>query len=124
MDSATRHAIYTATARIVALIGARDGRSLKEEFGMPEPVAEELFEVLAGYVDDAPPAISAPPHETAFGAPVRGKIPVDIYAMNAPATWGVDCSLWIDGAPVEPVLHLRFANIAGRLTQQHQNIES
>jgi len=124
LDSAIRHAIYTATARIVTLIGARDDGSLKREFGMSAAVCAELFEMLAAYFDDAPPAISVPPLDTAFGATVRGKIPVDIYAMNAPATWGVDCSLWIDGAPVEPVLHLRFAHIAGRLTLQHQYIDS
>ena len=108
MDNSLRQDIYNATSEFIDLLNAKDSRLLSDKFGISEPVSLELFEILGDYFDEGIPSLNAPPIDKAFADKIKGKIPFEIYEMNEPGTWGVDCSLWSNEIPVEPILHLQF----------------
>jgi hypothetical protein len=109
MNSEFKRSIYDIACKFIELINTKNTRLLADEFGVSESVSLELFEILGDYFDGAIPSLSAPPIDKAFSRKIQGKIPFDIYEMNNPDTWGVDCSLWVDGNSVEPILHLQFS---------------
>lgn len=124
MESELQQEIYKAIVRFIGLVNSHDGNLLRSEVGISEPVSSELYEILAEYFNDDIPPLSAPPIEKAFANKINGKVPVDIYELNEPNAWGVDCALWVKGSPVEPILHLQFSKKDEHLYMQYKYIGS
>ncbi|MGU3494870.1 hypothetical protein ACLBXM_12570 [Xanthobacteraceae bacterium A53D] len=109
----------------MAAINRRDQRVLRDEFAIGPAVLEEIEEELARSFDPGV-RIGIAPFDSAFAAlPKRGgRSSIDIFEMNEPGLWGIECVIWVDGVAQEPVLHAQAVLAAdGALRLRYRHID-
>ena len=102
-----REEAYAVIAEFVEALKDNDVPTLTGRFGLPAAVLEEIVEVLSDYFSDGYPALGIAPLDLAFNGS-KGRPNIEIFQMNDAEHWGVECILWKDGAPAEPILHVEL----------------
>ena len=104
MDKEFETKAYAAIFEFMDSVNAMDRARLREKFGVTEPALEEICECLNDYFGRKPD-IGLASEGIAFSGKIGARPYVDLYEMNDPHTWGVECVIWVDGKAVEPILH-------------------
>lgn len=112
LDTVITEDQYSALARFVAAISARDGRTLSAQFLVSEDIVDEIFEAVSDYYDEGV-ALTVPSPEVA-AIPGGPRMLVEAYQTNY-GTVIVECVMFADGVRGEAILHVEFVDDSDRL---------
>lgn len=99
-----QRAAYDLLAAFFDAISTEDAAKLETLFSISPAVYSEIRTSLAEYLVETE-AISLPSIAFAFKKTGRNRPTIDMFQMNDECSWGIECVIWCDGRPQEPILH-------------------
>jgi hypothetical protein len=101
----TRAKIYELIGEFLDALNADDVEHLFEKFGLSSQILGEIHEVLDAGLRHPNPKLGLAPYEQAFTRGSGSRPSIELFGMNDAGSWGVECSLWIDGRESDFILH-------------------
>ena len=105
MQETLRTAMYRLVVEFLDAINAGDVEHLTRKFGVSPQVLDEIHEAVNVDPRHPNPKLGLAPYEQAFEQDGRSRPSIEFFEMNDASSWGVECSLWIDGRESEFILH-------------------
>ena len=95
--------LYSLLVEFIKMINNRDSNNMRKKFFINEEVFEEIIENLSEYFGEDF-AIDIAPYQKAFER-YKNRQNIDIYEMNESGVFGIECVIWRNEKPQEPILH-------------------
>lgn len=105
MRETLRTEMYELVGEFLDALNASDVERLTRKFDLSTHILEEIHEVMNIGSRPPNPKLGLAPYERAFEQGSRSRPPIEFFAMNDAGSWGVECSLWMDGRESEFILH-------------------
>lgn len=100
-----KNKIYDILNDFVKAINEKNTNELKEKFSVDQYIFDEIIKNLNEYFGEQLPIQISPLEK--FSEINDGERPnIDIFEMNEPQTWGIECVIWRNGEPQEAILHV------------------
>ena len=115
MQETLRTEIYELVGEFLDAINAGDVEHLIKKFSLSTQILDEIHEVINVIPRHPDPKLGLAPYERAFEQAGRSRPPIEFFRMNDASSWGVECSLWMDGRESEFILHAVVRESAGGL---------
>lgn len=97
-------AAYKTLEQLFEAINSGGSSQLSQKFDISPAVYSEIRENLDEYFVDGW-KIALAPLDTAFERIGGSRPSIDVYPMNDNESFGIECVIWTDGKPKEPILH-------------------
>lgn len=105
MREAPRTEMYELVEEFLDAINAGDVEHLIRRFSLSSEILDEIHEAIDVGPRPPHPKLALAPYERAFEQGGKSRPSIAFFAMNDADSWGVECSLWIDGRESEFILH-------------------
>ena len=115
--------IYVQLQNFVEFIDTKNVNALQTNFGISMLIFEEIEETLGEYFPVSV-SLGIAPFEIAFSEIAGTTTPIDLYTMNDPEKWGLECVLWANNKRSEPILHAEIEIFGDIIKFQYKYIGS
>lgn len=100
-----RTEIYKLVEEFLDAVNAGNVEYLTRKFSLSPQVLDEIHEVINVVPRHPGPKLGLAPYERAFEQGGRSRPSIEFFRMDDASSWGVECSLWMDGRESEFILH-------------------
>lgn len=114
---------YSILTEFINSINNQDIETLKLKFSVNENIFKEIKENLQDYFGEQY-SIEIAPFQVAFEKNKKNRPNIDIYEMNEPNVFGLECIIWLNKKPQEPVLHVEVFGGVQNLNLRYKYIGS
>ena len=104
-NESLRTEMYELVGEFLDTVNAGDVEYLIRKFSLSSQVLDEMHDVINVVPRHPGPKLALAPYEQAFEQAGRSRPSIEFFRMNDPSSWGVECSLWMDGRESEFILH-------------------
>lgn len=115
--------VYNLLEKFVKAVNERNQEELRNNFFVDSEVFEEMLENLEGFFGEKF-TIGIAPFDVAFKSHKGGRSNIDIFEMNSPDSWGIECIIWENNSPKEPILHAEVSGEKNNLQLMYKYIGS
>ena len=124
MNDEFRAQAYKLLDEFIGAVSRDDWQELNNHFDVSEALAEEIQEMIHEYYPNEDFSLGIAPFGSAFSKEKRKRPDIELFEMNDGDRWGVECVLWVNGKPSEPILHVELFWKASDLRLQYKYIGS
>ena len=115
--------VYDLLVKYMIAVNERDQDELKKQFSVSSEVFGEMMDNLEEFFGSSF-SIGIAPFDVALQPHKGGRSNIDIYEMDNPESWGIECVIWENKSPKEPILHAEVSGSENDLQLTYKYIGS